>query len=118
MTITLTADDVRDAGDLDATDYPDSDLQFEVDYAEGLVNDRLSPPPSDTTAYVQTAALLGAALAVDGKTVTDVSLGNQSLSFESDESLSLLEMAYARDPTDKLQNIVEPDEDEPFVFTR
>jgi len=117
MTISLTPSDIRDAGDLDSTDYPDPELQFEVDYAEGIVNDRLSPPSTNNTAYVQTAALLGAALAVDGKTVTDVSLGEQSLSFESDESLSLLEMAYARDPTGQLEEIINPDSDEPFVFT-
>jgi len=117
MPISLSAGDIRDAGDLDQTDYADSDLQFEVDYAEGIVNAELDPPDTDTGAYVQTAALLGAAIAVDGKTVTDVSLGEQSLSFETEKSLSLLEMAYARDPTGQLEEVIEPDQDTPFVFT-
>lgn len=116
MAISLTAQDIRDAGDLDSTDYPDADLQFEVDYAEGLVNDELSPPDTDNAAYIQTAALLGAALAVDGKTITSLSQGDRSLSFDADESLTLLEMAYARDPTNQLQELIEPGQDAAFVF--
>jgi len=117
MSISLNFQQIRDAGDLDSADYPDSELTFERDYAEGLVNDHLSPPSSNNTAYVQTAALLAAALATETREITQANLGDASISFESGESLSLLERAYARDPTNQLQEIMEPDADEPFVFT-
>jgi hypothetical protein len=116
VSITLTADDVRDAGDFDQSDYPDADIDFERAAAERLVNDRLSPPSTDNEAYVDTAAYFAAALVADGKDVSSVSLGDQSLSFDTEESLSLLETAYALDPTNSLRGIVDPDTPEHFVF--
>lgn len=116
MAISLTGDDVRDAGDLDSADYPDPELQFEIAYAEGVVNEELSPPDSNNTAYKQTAALLAAAMASDDVPVSSLSGASRSISFDTERALSLLERAYARDPTNQLQEIMEPDQDEPFVF--
>ena len=116
MSITLTAQDVRDAGDFNQSDYPDADIEFERRYAEGLVNDRLTPPDTDNQAYVDAAALLAAAMVDDGQTVSSLSGPSRSLSFDTDSALSLLDQAFARDPTNRLREIIDPDVSEPFVF--
>lgn len=116
MSITLTADDVRDAGDFDESEYPDAEIDFERAAAERLINDELSPPSTDNERYVDTAAYFAAALVADGKSVSSISQGSQSLSFDTEESISLLETAYALDPTNTLRGLVDPDTPQHFVF--
>lgn len=102
MAISITPTDVRGAGDFDQSEHPDSSLQFEISLAENIVNDDLAPHSESTGRLEQTAALLAAALVEDGKTVTQLTQGNRSLSFSSEESKSLFDLAKMADPTGQL----------------
>lgn len=117
MPITLTEADVEGAGGLDADDYTAAEMQFAIDYAEGIINEELSPSDTNNMAYVQTAALVAAAVVSDDAPVSSLSGPSRSISFDTGRALSLLEKAYARDPTNRLQELLDPDADEPFVFT-
>ena len=116
MAISLTEADVEGAGGLDADDYSVAEMQFAIDYAEGLINDELSPPDTNNSAYQQAGALVAAAVVSDDAPVSSLSVPSRSISFDSGRALSLLEKAYARDPTNRLQELLDPDTDEPFVF--
>ena len=114
MAISITAQDVRDAGDLRGTDengnldYPDSELQFEIRLATAIVNDELAPHSTDTERLELTAALLAAAYAADEQRISSLQQGSRSLSFESDAAMSLWRQAKQADPTGRLTTMDSP----------
>lgn len=108
MAITVSYEDIRGALDATSSEYSDSELQFEKRQAEALVNDTLAPQTSNTAALELTGALLAAAYAADEQTVESVSQGSRSVSFATEESLSLFEQAKQMDPTGKLADLQKP----------
>lgn len=103
MAISITAADVREAGDLDLETYPDPDLAFEIRQAEAIVNDELAPYSDNTNRLEITAALLAAAYAAeDSGTTKSISQASATVSFDTGEALSLWRQAKQADPTGKL----------------
>lgn len=100
--VSITAADVREAGDLDSAEYPDTELQFEINAAEAIVNDDLAPYSDSTNRLELVAALIAAAYAADERTVTEVTSGQETVVFSSDESLTLWRQAKQIDPTGRL----------------
>lgn len=108
MAISITADDVRDAGDLDSADYPDGELTFEIDLAEAIVNDDLAPHSSNQNRLELTAALMAAAYAVDEQVVESVKQESATVKFDTEKGLSLWRQAKQADPTGKLETLEQP----------
>lgn len=110
MAISISEDDVRSALDGTIEEFPDSDLSFEIRQAEALVNDELLPSAgsNQTNRLELVGALLAAAYVEDARTVSQLSQGNRSISFNNEESLSLFEQAKQMDPTDRLEALDKP----------
>lgn len=108
MTISTTPSDVRDALDADSTEYSDSELQFEIRQAEAIVNDELAPYSEKTSRLELVATLLAAAYAADEKSVEKLEQESRSVTFSSEESLSLWQQAKQMDPTGRLVLLEKP----------
>lgn len=110
MSISINEGDVRAA--LDGTDDTES-VAFETRLAETIVNDDLLPAAGDN-ADRDRLALVGAVIAAayvedDGVgDVDSVSQGNASISFDTDNALTLWRRAKQLDPTDQLGQLEKP----------
>ncbi|MFD1515110.1 hypothetical protein [Halomarina rubra] len=107
MAITVDESKIRGALDASESEYPDSELAFEKELAETLVNDDLAPHAasgqSDRLALV--GALIAAAYVDDDGDVTQLRQGNRAVSFDSDSALSHWRKALQLDPTGRLGDL-------------
>ncbi len=106
--VQLSPEEVRSAGDLDEEEYPDSALEFAITLAEAIVNDDLAPSASNMDRVALAGALLAAAYASEDQMVESVQQESASVTFDTEQGLSLWRKATQADPTNRLRSLEKP----------